>query len=488
MRRFFWGESNEDEKINWVAWENISRPKKAGGLGISRLKDINEALLLKWSWRLKKENNSLWKRVVRGIHRSKNNWRSLPLASNSSRCWTEIVKMGDRNTSDGRKYNSLFYGIVGDGKTLRFWIDLWIGDEPLKDAFPILFRLEKCKDVLIMKRVNLSGEVKNLKWDWRRAPTTQQEVSELFGILNLIYDYSWDSGSHSWKWLGDDQGCFTVASAKRLISSSRNYGEFFKMKWNGWIPLKCNVMAWRAEQDRLPTRMELTKRGMVLQDSLCPLCADNPETSGHLFTACLFATEVWARIASWCKLAPIFAFEVRDLIILPKHLKMRKQESRTFHGIVLTTLWLEQPITAAMDVVGSLNFNDTELTLGLPGETRKLVSKRRFSDMVDLKLGRTDQLDTECSVVTKSPPSKERVVGWPPVNSYRKNVTKSSCKYIKVAVDGAPYLRKVDLEMYTSYQQLLCAFEDLFSCFTIRNVLNEKKLVDLVNGIEYVPT
>ncbi|PWA27333.1 reverse transcriptase domain, Reverse transcriptase zinc-binding domain protein [Artemisia annua] len=139
--------------------------------------------------------------------------------------------------------------------------------------------------------------------------------------------------------LNAKQGCFTVASAKRLISSSRNYGEFFKMKWNGWIPLKCNVMAWPAEQDRLPTRMELTKRGMVLQDDLCPLCADNPETSGHLFTACLFATEVWARIASWCKLAPIFGFEVRDLITLPKHLNMRKQESRTLHGIVLTTLW-----------------------------------------------------------------------------------------------------------------------------------------------------
>nr|GFA37542.1 auxin-responsive protein IAA1-like [Tanacetum cinerariifolium] len=147
---------------------------------------------------------------------------------------------------------------------------------------------------------------------------------------------------------------------------------------------------------------------------------------------------------------------------------------------------LEKPCTAG--IVGIVNFNDTELTLGLPGETRKLVSKRRFSDMVSLNLGLTDQLETKCSVVAKSPPSKERVVGWPPVNSYRKNVTKSSCKYVKVAVDGAPYLRKVDLESYTSYQQLLRAFEDLFSCFTIRNVLNEKKVMDSVNGVEYVPT
>lgn len=53
----------------------------------------------------------------------------------------------------------------------------------------------------------------------------------------------------------------------------------------------------------------------------------------------------------------------------------------------------------------------------------------------------------------------------------RKNVMKS-CKFIKVAVDGAPYLRKVDLEMYNSYQQLLSALEDMFSCLTIRTFLN----------------
>ncbi|XP_024970090.1 auxin-responsive protein IAA1-like [Cynara cardunculus var. scolymus] len=148
----------------------------------------------------------------------------------------------------------------------------------------------------------------------------------------------------------------------------------------------------------------------------------------------------------------------------------------------------EIPTTATVD--GSPNFDDTELTLGLPGESRgrSLGTKRRFSDMIDLKLGANDQSDTTSSVVMKSPPSMEQVVGWPPVRSYRKNMTKSDCKYVKVAVDGAPYLRKVDLELFTGYQQLLCAFENLFSCFTVRNVLNERKLMDPVNGLEYVPT
>ncbi|XP_021998542.2 uncharacterized protein LOC110895524 [Helianthus annuus] len=98
-------------------------------------------------------------------------------------------------------------------------------------------------------------------------------------------------------------------------------------------------MARQAKQDRLPTRVEMRKRGMKLQDVLCPLCGDGSESSCHLFTACSFAMEVWARVASWCKLASIYAFEVRDLLLLPKDLKMRKQKTRTMHGIILTTLW-----------------------------------------------------------------------------------------------------------------------------------------------------
>lgn len=65
---------------------------------------------------------------------------------------------------------------------------------------------------------------------------------------------------------------------------------------------------------------------------------------------------------------------------------------------------------------------------------------------------------------------RSQVVGWPPVRLARKNLMKT-CKYVKVAVDGAPYLRKVDLEMYNSYQQLLGALEDMFSFLTIRMYL-----------------
>lgn len=50
-------------------------------------------------------------------------------------------------------------------------------------------------------------------------------------------------------------------------------------------------------------------------------------------------------------------------------------------------------------------------------------------------------------------------MGWPPVATARKTVRR---KYVKVALDGAAYLRKVDLGMYDCYGQLFTALENMF--------------------------
>ncbi|CAB4288433.1 unnamed protein product [Prunus armeniaca] len=108
--------------------------------------------------------------------------------------------------------------------------------------------------------------------------------------------------------------------------------------------------------------------------------------------------------------------------------------------------------------------------------------------------------------------AKAQVVGWPPIRSFRKNSMASvppkndddaegkmgpGCLYVKVSMDGAPYLRKVDLKTYGSYVELSLALEKMFSCFTIgqcgshgvsRDGLSESRLMDLLNGAEYVLT
>lgn len=86
---------------------------------------------------------------------------------------------------------------------------------------------------------------------------------------------------------------------------------------------------------------------------------------------------------------------------------------------------------------------------------------------------------------------RAQVVGWPPIKSFRKNSLATTSKnteevdgkagpgalFIKVSMDGAPYLRKVDLRNYSAYQELSSALEKMFSCFTIGE---QNKIFDLI--------
>jgi auxin-responsive protein IAA len=113
---------------------------------------------------------------------------------------------------------------------------------------------------------------------------------------------------------------------------------------------------------------------------------------------------------------------------------------------------------------------------------------------------------------SSAPAAKAQVVGWPPIRSYRKNTLATNSKnndevdgkpgppalYVKVSMDGAPYLRKVDLGTYSTYQELSSALEKMFSCFTLgqcgshgaagKEKFSESKLRDLLHGSEYVLT
>ncbi|CAH9105461.1 unnamed protein product [Cuscuta europaea] len=125
----------------------------------------------------------------------------------------------------------------------------------------------------------------------------------------------------------------------------------------------------------------------------------------------------------------------------------------------------------------------------------------------------TPKSDSQANMKDKHVQAKEQVVGWPPIRSFRKNTLTSSAKvndevdgkpgpmaiFVKVSMDGAPYLRKVDLRTYTSYQELSAGLEKMFSCFTIeqcespqggqgRENLSESMLRDCLHGSEYVVT
>ncbi|KAJ9692458.1 hypothetical protein PVL29_011495 [Vitis rotundifolia] len=138
----------------------------------------------------------------------------------------------------------------------------------------------------------------------------------------------------------------------------------------------------------------------------------------------------------------------------------------------------------------ALGLEITELRLGLPGHAHSIhpagvnavernEKKRVFSEM-----------SGDCSATTceRKAQNKNQVVGWPPVCSYRrknsfndKDRAEATKMYVKVSMDGAPFLRKIDLSSHQGYSNLVTAFEELFGCFGIGEALKD------ADSSEYIP-
>ncbi|XWS76318.1 hypothetical protein CRYUN_Cryun01aG0165700 [Craigia yunnanensis] len=148
-----------------------------------------------------------------------------------------------------------------------------------------------------------------------------------------------------------------------------------------------------------------------------------------------------------------------------------------------------------------LNLKATELRLGLPGSdepgrqpTPSIRNNKRTSSEIS-----EESRSKSSSGVTQAgndehqdsaPPAKAQVVGWPPIRSSRKNCLETKKNeveeagmYVKVSVDGAPYLRKIDLKVYRNYPELLKALENMFK-LTI-GAYSER---EGYNGSDYAPT
>ncbi|XP_019178684.1 PREDICTED: auxin-responsive protein IAA16-like [Ipomoea nil] len=157
--------------------------------------------------------------------------------------------------------------------------------------------------------------------------------------------------------------------------------------------------------------------------------------------------------------------------------------------------------TAAATGKGKRGFEETHQHVDLKLKLSSKDSQIHASDH--------NKANNKDADVTK-PPAKAQVVGWPPVRSYRRNIlaannhqksggedgSDKAAVLVKVSMDGAPYLRKVDLSMYKSYQDLSDALAKMFGSFTIGNCeaqgmkdfMNESKLMNVLNTSDYVPT
>ena len=157
----------------------MCKPKVKGGLGFEKISLRNLALLRKWLWRYPRESSALWHQLILSIYGTHSNgWDTNTVVRWSHRChWKAIAQV----FQDFSRYTRF---MVGYGERIRFWEDLWWGDQPLGFQYPSLFRVVTDKNISIS---SILGFVRPFSWNFNfRCNLFDSEIEDLESFMRSL--------------------------------------------------------------------------------------------------------------------------------------------------------------------------------------------------------------------------------------------------------------------------------------------------------------
>ena len=148
---------------------------------------------------------------------------------------SEVIKLSNK----GIDLLLLIKKNVAIGETTSFWEELWLGDSPLKHAYPRLYSLELNKHISVASKFSDGSLIAS----FRRPPRGGVEDDQLQLLISdttlVILHYSNDR----WTWRLDFVGVFSVNSAREFIDDSFLPKADSCTRWVKYIPIKINIFA-----------------------------------------------------------------------------------------------------------------------------------------------------------------------------------------------------------------------------------------------------
>nr|GEV01411.1 RNA-directed DNA polymerase, eukaryota [Tanacetum cinerariifolium] len=127
----------------------------------------------------------------------------------------------------------------------------------------------------------------------------RQQWSELCEILEPII---LSSSKDRWTCDLNGDGEFRVKEVHSLLDNIFLPSTNVPTRWVKFIPIKINIFAWRAWLDRLSTRSNLMRKGVVMNYDLCPMCGMVTDDIFHVLFRCDLAALIFQKICRWWEL------------------------------------------------------------------------------------------------------------------------------------------------------------------------------------------
>ncbi|GJZ11179.1 RNA-directed DNA polymerase, eukaryota [Tanacetum coccineum] len=117
-------------------------------------------------------------------------------------------------------------------------------------------------------------------------------ISVLKNLESLRSNFFWGNvrGDHCWVWSLDLSGLFLVASAMKFIKEQLSICNGNPTRPIKFVPIKVNILAWRLASNKLPTRLNMSLRGLELPS--IHRFNSNVKFTSHLFFACDVARDI----------------------------------------------------------------------------------------------------------------------------------------------------------------------------------------------------
>nr|GEW16323.1 RNA-directed DNA polymerase, eukaryota [Tanacetum cinerariifolium] len=286
---FFWGSNANVKKILWISWKLVLASKDKEGLGIGSFYSLNHALIQKWRWHFFNDPQSLWVLLIKAIHDENGDASSFYNHVRDQGVWGRIVRSINSMHEKGLVPHSFLQRHVNNDASTKFWSETWM-DDSLKNQFPLLFRLALNKYCTTRDRWNNGWAL-----DWSRPITGGTNANHLSTLFNMLATCSLTDSDDTWTWsLGSPT--FIVKSTRDHINQCTLPDGGFKTRCNRYLSKKINIFIWRALRDRLPTRWNLSRKGIDMESLTCLIFDSSIETTNHTLWFCSLATTLWQKI------------------------------------------------------------------------------------------------------------------------------------------------------------------------------------------------
>ncbi|GJR62535.1 RNA-directed DNA polymerase, eukaryota, reverse transcriptase zinc-binding domain protein [Tanacetum coccineum] len=325
---FFNGHDPNSKRTSWVKWKNVLASKEKGGLGVSSLYALNRGLMFKWVWRFFTQNTSLWSRVIKAIH-GEDGKVGKQVKSAFPSYWMDIVHEINVLKNQGINLLNCMQMKLGNGDKTAFWEDIWIGHIVLKDLYPRIYALETCKFVKVGTKLTQSS----LDFSFRRKPRGGIEQEQYEALLVQVQDVNLVPVSDRWKWSLENSGDFSVASVRKMLDDKMLPDVTTKTRWIKLVPIKVNVHAWKVKIDSLPTRFNISRRGMDIESITCSICDNEVESSSHLFFKCNMVRDIIRKITRWWDITYIEADSYEDWLNWLVNLRLSFNYKQALEGV-----------------------------------------------------------------------------------------------------------------------------------------------------------